>query len=60
VGRACALALERDRETAGYLREPDITRGEQRVQVLHGLGMAAQQPPGPVEFLFAERSEGGQ
>ena len=60
AGRAAALTLDRDRETAGHLREPDVARGEQRVQVFHGLRMAAQQPPGPVEFLFAERSEGRQ
>ncbi len=48
------------RETPGHLRETDLARGEQRIQVFHGAGMAAEQPPSAVEFLLAQLPDGRQ
>ena len=45
------------REPPGRVRETGFSRGQQRVQVVHGLGMAAEQPPGAVQFRLAELPE---
>ena len=37
--------LDRPGEAAGHVWEPDLAGPEQRVQVFHGAGMAAEQPP---------------
>ncbi len=61
AGRGVIRVLpDRPGEALGQRREAGVTGQEQRVQVLHGPGMTAQQPPGPVQFLFAEQPQGGQ
>jgi hypothetical protein len=55
--RAAGRSPDGVREPPGRVRETAVSRGQQRVQVIHGLGMAAEQPPGAVQFRLAELPE---
>jgi hypothetical protein len=55
--RGAGCRLDGMRQLPGRVRETHFPAGEHRVQVVHALGMAADQPPGTVQFRLAELPE---